>query len=365
MPKFKSPLFPGAAMLAVLFLSGCTHRHQNDPRTDTQLVCLARVEPSRGSERSFTGIVTARIQSNLGFRVPGKITERLVDDGQIVRAGQPLMRIDRTDYAHAITAQTESVAAARARAEQTAADEVRYRGLVATGAASASTYDQLKAAADAARDQLAAAEAQARVAANEGDYTTLSADADGVVVETLAEPGQVVSSGQTVVKLAHAGPREASVNLPEAIDRPTLGSLAKASLYDKSNARYSARLRQLSDSADPLTRTFEARYVLSGDAANAPLGETVTVYLDGSEGNPALEVPLAAVFDSGNGPGVWVFNSQTSSVSWRGVHVLQVGVETATVSDGLHAGDRVVALAPHLLHEGQVVRTEEMKATVR
>jgi RND family efflux transporter MFP subunit len=365
MPKSKSPLFPCAAMLAVLFLSGCTQHHENDPRTEIQLVRLARVESSSASDRSFTGIVTARIQSNLGFRVPGKITERLVDDGQTVRIGQPLMRIDRTDYAHAITAQTESVAAARARAEQTAADEARYRGLVATGAASASTYDQLKAAADAARGQLAAAEAQARVATDEGNYTTLSADADGVVVETLAEPGQVISAGQTVVKLAHAGPREASVNLPETIDRPKLGALAKASLYDKSSTRYSARLRQLSDSADPLTRTFEARYVLGGAAASAPLGETVTVYLDGSKANPALEVPLASVFDSGNGPGVWVFNSQTSSVSWRGVRVLQVGVETAMVSDGLHAGDRVVALAPHLLHEGQVVRTEETRTAAR
>ena len=140
------------------------------------------------------------------------------------------MRIDRTEYAHAITAQIGNVAAAKARVIQTAADEARYRGLVATGAVSKAAYDQAKAAADGARALLSAAEAQLKVAQDEGDYSTLVADADGTVVETLAEPGQVVSTGQPVVKLAHAGPREATVNLPETV-RPAIGSPAQASLY--------------------------------------------------------------------------------------------------------------------------------------
>jgi len=127
------------------------------------------------------------------------------------------MQIDVTDYAHAITNQTQTVAAAKARAVRAAADEVRYRGLVSTGAASASTYDQVKAAADAAKAQLAALEAEEKAARDQGDYSLLVADADGTVVETLAEPGQVVPAGQTVVKLAHAGPREASIYLPETL----------------------------------------------------------------------------------------------------------------------------------------------------
>jgi RND family efflux transporter MFP subunit len=351
--------------LAIVLLSGCAPRHETDPRTETQLVRVASVSTASGSDRAFTGVVTARVQSNLGFRVSGKVTERLVDTGQAVRVGQPLMRIDRTDFTHAITAQVESVAAARAHAEQTAADEARYRGLVSTGAASASTYDQMKAAADAAGNQLAAAEAQARVAKDEGEYTTLVADADGIVVETLAEPGQVVAAGQTVIRLAHAGPREAAVNLPETVERPKLGSVAQAALYSKPGVSFTGRLRQLSDAADPLTRTFEARYVLGGEASKAPLGETVTISLDGSKGISALEVPLASVFDPGSGPGVWILDRQKSSVTFRKVHLLQVGVETATIADGVKEGDHIVALAPHLLHEGQVVRVEEVKAGAR
>jgi len=147
-------------MFLALFGIGCAKHEEKDSRTLPELVRITTASASSRSTQLFTGVVTARVQSDLGFRVSGKITQRLVDVGNSVRAGQPLMRIDMTDYAHAITAQAESVAAAKARADQAAADEARYRGLVATGAVSASTYDQIKAAADAARAQLTAAEAQ-------------------------------------------------------------------------------------------------------------------------------------------------------------------------------------------------------------
>ena len=146
-------------------------------------------------------------------------------------------------------------------------------------------YEQAKAASDTAKAQLAAAEAEARVAENEATYSVLVADADGTVVETLGEPGQVVSAGQTVVRLAQAGPREAVVALPETI-RPAIGSVAEASVYGGDGRRYTAHLRQLSDSADAQTRTYEARYVLDGEAAAAPLGATVTIRL-GKPGKPA------------------------------------------------------------------------------
>lgn len=365
MSRWRSPNLLAINTIAALSLSGCKTHPPSDPRIEPPLVRLAAVQTASGSERAFTGIIAARVQSNLGFRVPGKVIKRLVDTGQLVRLGQPLMRIDRTDYAHAIEAQTEIVAAAKARADQTASDEARYRGLVATGAVSASTYDQIKAAADAARGQLAAAEAQARITKDEGEYTTLFADGEGVVAETLAEPGQVVAAGQTVLKLAHSGPREASVNLPETMPRPTVGSGAQATLYGISSKRYPAHLRQLSDAADPLTRTFEARYVLGGNAARAPLGATVTVYLNAHQSEPFLEVPLGAIFDPGSGPGVWILDPQTSLVSFRKVRIHQLGEELATLSGGVAPGERVVALGAHLLHEGERVRIEDGKAAAR
>src|SRR4051812_15671430 len=347
-----------ALLITVLVasLAGCGHQQEPDPRTQPELVRTLEVGSPSGADPAFTGVVSARVQSNLGFRVPGKITKRLIDTGQSVRAGQLLMTIDRTDYVHAITARAETVIAAKARAVQAAADEARYRGLVKSGAVSASTYDQIKAASDAAQAELAAAKAQEQVARDENDYSQLVADADGVVIETLAEPGQVVAAGQTVVKLAHSGPREAAVNLPETL-RPAIGSTAYATLYG-STMRVPVRLRQLSNAADPQTRTFEARYVLEGAAGKAPLGATVTVQLSGDAGTDTLQIPASSIIDRGKGPGVWVLNQPTSTVSFQPVQVRQLDDELATISGNLRPGQEVVALGVHLLHDGERVRVE-------
>lgn len=341
-----------AVSLVVLTLAGCG-KPESDPRTEAPLVRVAAAQPANAQERGFTGVVAARVQSNLGFRIAGKVTERLVDAGQTVRVGQPLMRIDRTDYQHAIATQAANLAAAKARLDQAVADKVRYSGLVEAGAVSKSTYDQVKSTADGARAQYDAAEAQLKVSRDEGSYTTLIADTDGVVVDTLAEPGQVVAAGQVVVRLAHAGQREAAVALPETL-RPRIGAIATATTYGVAG-RSPAHLRQLSDSADPQTRTFDARFVLDGAAATAPLGATVTLYLS-SEGKGGVTVPLGALDDEGRGPGVWLVNEAASTVSWHAVEIASIGAETAILSKGLSEGARIVALGGHFLNEGQVIR---------
>lgn len=336
-------------------LAGCG-QPEVDPRTRPPLVRIAQAGAAQASGREFTGVVGARVQSDLGFRVGGKVIARLVDAGQTVRRGQPLMRIDASDYGLATQAAASAVDAARARATQTGAEEVRYRDLVSAGAVSASAYDQIKAAAAAARADLSAAQAQARVRRNDAGYTLLVADADGTVVETLAEPGQVVGVGQTVVRLARSGPREAVVALPETV-RPVLGAVAQARTYGGLEGE--ARLRQLSDAADAATRTFEARFVLAGAPAAAPLGSTVTVRLDTPPQRAAMSVPLGAIYDRGRGPGIWIVAGQGKPrVSWRPVRLAAIGDETAVVSGGLRRGERFVSLGAHLLHQGEVVRID-------
>lgn len=343
----------GILGLAAGALAGCG-QSDADPRTAPPLVRIAQAGAAEGSAQAFTGIVGSRVQSDLGFRVGGKVVARLVDAGQAVRRGQPLMRIDPTDYTLAAQAAAGTVAAARARAVQASADEQRYRDLVSAGAVSASAYDQAKAAALSARAQLSAAEAQARVSRNDAGYTVLVADADGTVAETLAEPGQVVAAGQTVVRLARSGPREAIIALPETL-RPALGTEAEARTYG--GLAETARLRQLSDAADPATRTFEARFVLSGAPATAPLGSTVTVRLGAPGQAAAIAVPLGAIHDRGKGPGVWVVEGGNSpKVSWRAVRLAAIGDERATVTAGLRRGERFVALGAHMLHQGQPIR---------
>ncbi|MBA4285033.1 MAG: efflux RND transporter periplasmic adaptor subunit [Xanthomonadaceae bacterium] len=343
-----------------LLLGGC-HETPADPRQLPPKVRVAQVAAPTAPEHRFTGVVTARVQSDLGFRVPGKVVERLVDSGETVKRGQPLMRIDVADLQLDRSARRAAVEAARARAEQAAADELRYRGLVEYGAISVLAHAQSKTAALAAAAELKATEAQAEVSANATDYTVLRADADGVVVDTLAEPGQVVAAGQPVIRLARNGDREARVDLPETL-RPDIGSTARARLYGDAQKVIGARLRQLSAAADPATRTYEARYALAAEAARAPLGATVTLQINDPNAGASASVPLSAITDQGQGPGVWIIEAdadQEAVVAWRPVTIASLGEESASLSAGLAGGDRFVALGAHLLHAGDRVRLDE------
>jgi RND family efflux transporter MFP subunit len=341
-------------MAMALMAGGCSKPVVKDPRVQTPRVETFEAQAGGSNKRTFTGIVEARVQSDLGFRVGGKILERSVNMGQRVHKGQVLMRIDSVDLKLSLAAQQANVEAARAKYIQTQADETRFAGLVKNGAVSRQEYDHARAALDSAKAQLEASEAQARASNNSSEYAVLLADADGVIVRTLSEPGQVVAAGQTVIQLAHDGPREALINLPEGV-RPDLGTTASARLYGKEQI-YPAKLRELSEAADPASRTFEARYVLEGDAATAPLGSTITITLvtEQKSGSKSVRVPVGAVYDRGSGPGVWIVGAK-SEVKFRSITIASIRQEEVVVSHGVDAGEKVVALGAHLLHEGQVI----------
>lgn len=341
-------------LTVALMAGGSSKPAVKDPRLQSPKVEIFAAQAVGRARRTFTGIVEARVQSDLGFRVGGKILERSVNMGQRIQKGQVLMRLDAVDLNLSLAAQQANVEAVRAKYTQTKADEARFAALVKSGAVSRQEYDQARAALDSAKAQLDAAEAQARVSNNSSEYAVLLADADGVIVRTLSEPGQVVAAGQTVIQLAHDGPREALINLPEGV-RPDLGTTALARLYG-GDQLYPARLRELSDAADPASRTFAARYVLEGDAAAAPLGSTVTITLvtKRNTGDDFTQVPVGAIHDRGSGPGVWIVDDK-SEVKFRSVTIASIGKEEVVVSGGVQAGEKVVALGAHLLHEGQVV----------
>ena len=309
-------------------------------------------------DAEYTGVIHARTESDLGFRVPGKIIAKLVKAGDHVRRGQALMRLDPTDLRLAAKAARAAVEAAGAQNTRALADELRLRRLVAIKAVSAQEYDQAKAAADATTAQLNAAVDDARQRENQAGYAVLKADGDGVIMEVPADVGQVVGAGTLVVRLAHEGPREAVVNLPEG-DMQRARSAATASLYAAPGRTFPAKLRELSAMADPLTRTYQARYILGGAGKNAPLGATVTIRLDGDRARgavPLYEIPVGALYDGGTGTSVWVINPATSTVSRRPVAVAKLGSETALVSAGLKPGERILALGVDLVREGERVR---------
>jgi RND family efflux transporter MFP subunit len=342
------------AGLVALGLASC----HKDVTTTSQARKVAYFVAANGADgtKTYTGVIHARTESSLGFRVAGKIVKRLADPGDKVKAGQPLMRIDATDYALALNAANADVEAAMARKVQATADEVRLKNLLVTGAVSKQAYEQVKATADAASAQLLAAQAQARVSRNQADYAVLVADADGVVMDVVADVGQVVSAGQTVVTLAKNGAREAVVDIPEA-SLANLGKQVSAYLYSDPNTTFSAKLREISSAADPLTRTYQARYILSGNGEQAPLGATVSVRIAQKQDDAATntDAPIGALIDKGQGTNVWIVDPANSTVHLRPVTVRSLGEEIATISAGIKPGEKVVAFGAQLLKEGEKV----------
>ncbi|MCX7150098.1 MAG: efflux RND transporter periplasmic adaptor subunit [Rhodocyclales bacterium] len=338
-----TPIF----LLAVL-LAGCSEPPPPAaaPKLVRTLIVGAGDTATDGAQRSYSGEVRARIETTLGFRVAGKIVERRVDAGMAVKAGQVLARIDPADAALQLTQ-------AEAQRALAAADLARYRDLKAKNYISVSALDARETA-------FKAADAQAQLAKNQAAYTTLVADKSGVIGQVLAEPGQVVSAGQAVFRLAPDGEREIAVAFPEGeVSRFKLGQAAEVSFWATPGAAakpLAGRLREVSPVADPVTRTYAARVSLKDADPLLPLGLTATVrFPSATLGATRLLVPLSAIFQKGNQPAVWRVGAD-STVTLQAVTVAAFTDRGAVVTGGLTGGEQIVAAGANLLTAGEKVR---------
>ncbi|OHC62811.1 MAG: hypothetical protein A2040_02225 [Rhodocyclales bacterium GWA2_65_19] len=316
------------------------------PKLVRTLIVGAGATAVDGAQRSYSGEVRARIETTLGFRVAGKIVERRVDLGQAVKAGQVLARLDPTDAG----LQATQAEAQRALA---AADVARYRDLKAKNYISASALDARETA-------FKAAEAQAQLAKNQASYTTLVADRNGVIGQVLAEPGQVVSVGQAVFRLAPDGEREIAVALPEGeVSGFKLGQAAEVTFWAAGGATgkpLTGRLREISPVADPVTRTYAARVSLKDADPLLPLGMSATVrFPSGAPGASSLMVPLTAIFQKGNQPAVWKVGADNTA-NLQAISIAAYTDGGAVVSGGLVGGEQIVAAGVNLLTSGEKLR---------
>jgi RND family efflux transporter MFP subunit len=349
-----SPIL-GAALMAVA-LAGC-----DKPAAQTQsaperpvFVVRAHFAPAV-APRTLVGVVKARVESNLGFRVAGKIAKRLVDSGARVKAGDPLATLDETDWKLQLQQAEAALSAARAARDQAVAERQRVAELRGKGWSTASDLDKARAAADQASGAYVQAERAVTLQQNALSYATLLADADGIVTATMAEPGQVVVAGQAVITLAHAGDREADVSVPETLLERLRTGVASVSLWSRPGKAYAARLRELTPSANAATRTYPARFTIENAGREIELGMTATVTITDAADAVAL-LPLAAILDEGKGPTVFVVDPTSNALMRRAVTVKGYDAQQVIISAGLTEGDEVVALGVQKLHEGEVVR---------
>src|SRR5436190_2912111 len=347
-------------LAALLILAGCEANTAPALKSERP-VQIQRVSfESADSARDFVGVVRARYETDLGFRVAGKIVTRIVNVGDRVAVGDVVARLDPEDLRLQVQSAEAELAAASSNLAQAAADFERYSKLKASGWASLADFDRKKAASDEAQGRLDRAQRALDLAHNQLTYADLKADADGVITATLAEQGQVVAVGQAVARLAHRGEKEALIALPETWLTEARKSKAIVRLWADRDRSFEARLRELAPQADPATRTYAARFTIENPDDTVAFGMTATVTLTQAVDAKVAKLPLSAILNRGSGPAVYVVDS-SGTLTLRPVTVVSFAEDAALVTSGIADGDEVVTLGVHKLDAGLKVRTVEAR----
>lgn len=307
--------------------------------------------------RTFSGTVRARVESNLGFRVPGKILERRVNAGDTVAAGQVVARLDDKDLRLAEDAARAAVAAAKTRLAVARDALGRAQALLPKGYTPKALLDQRKLEADAAQSALEAAESQARQAANATRYAVLKADKGGIVSAVHAEAGQVVAAGTPVITLAEAGETEVALAVPEQdVARLQPGAPVALHLWANDAAKAQGTIREIAGQADPALRTYAVRVSVSSPPAAMRLGMTATATLHLGSQTPHVTVPVTALTQVEGRDAVFVAARDTSTVAPRVVTTGGVTGSGVKIVSGLRPGDIVVTGGVQFLTPGKKVR---------
>lgn len=346
------------ALAALPLMSGCQAETASAPQLRRPVQVTRVAFTSREKARDFVGVIRARYETDLGFRVAGKIVARPVNAGDRVSAGDVIARLDPADLKLQVESAEAEWNAASTNLAQASAELARYTTLKARGFASIADFDRKQAAKAEADGRLERARRALDLARNQLGYAELKADADGVITATLAEPGQVVTIGQAVVRLARRGEREALVALPETSLAEARQAKATVRLWTEPDRSFAAKLRELSPQADPATRTYAARFTLTDPDDTVVLGMTATVQLVRAADQPSIRLPLAAILNRGDGPSVFVV-TDADALALRPVQVASFNEETAFVTAGLRPGETVVTLGVQKLTAGAKVRTIE------
>jgi RND family efflux transporter MFP subunit len=363
--RFPSKIALGAVGLGALAVIGVLVVNGTSGTPRTAIIAPAarparvmRVEYRHTAQTLLlAGTVAPRIESTLGFRVAGKIVKRAVDVGTVVKAGQLIAELDPSDYRLAVENARAVLASADSDYQRAKADHERYLALRGTAAFMAQTMDTRQATAGTALGRLEQAKSQLSSAENNLSYTELRADADGVVTAVQAEVGQVMAQGQAVVRIARLDELEILVGVPEQrLEAVRQASNASFELWSESGHRYAARLRELSPSADPVTRTYPARFSVIEKPSFIGMGMTATLSFERPNTQPVAEVPLSAIFQQGAQPAVWVVDRDTGIVALRPVTIARWRDETAAISGGVKDGETIATAGVHKLEAGQKVR---------
>lgn len=325
------------------------------PAQPVQVMTVAHV--LQADSATFTGTVRPRHEAALGFRIGGKLVERLVEVGDNVTAGQVLARLDDADVLLDLSTAEAEVEAARIALARAEADTARARDLFDRGHVAQAALDAAESGLAEAQARLDRGERRAEQTANALDYTELRADADGVVTATAGEAGQVLPAGQPVVTVAETGAPDIVFALPEQ-DRPRLeAAVATGVLWGAEDRPYPLVLRDVSPDVEPQGRTYRVRMTIGDVDAAVTFGRTATVTLAEPEGEAVVMLPPAALMDDGGGTVVWrVAGDRVEAVP---VTIAAFWADRVAVTGALADGDAVVSLGAYRIDPDRPVRIVE------
>ena len=350
-----SGLIATGMAVGALSLQGCSDP-ESENKAPARPALVAQPLSADASQDVFPGEVRARYEPELGFRIGGKISQRLVDVGDRVSEGTVLAKLDTDDVSLKLDAVRAQMASAQADHNLASSELERYRELMERNVISRSQFDSFESRYDASVAQLRQARANLKVARNQADYASLKAPRDGVIAQRLAEAGQVVAAGQAVFVLAVDGDREVRIDLPEQdVGRFKIGMPVAIELWSRPGQVFEGKIRELSPAADPRSRTFEARVAFENMDVGADLGQSARVFVSGADNAGVLSIPLSALTAEEGETYVWVVNPDALTLHKTPVEVGPYQEQVVPVLSGLQPQDWVVTAGMHLLREGQAV----------
>ena len=351
----RKPFVAALILLPAFALAGCGKKTEAESKPSRPVLVAAVKYQPESPARSFVGTIKPRVETDIGFRVPGKVAKRLVEVGQTVEIGQPLATLDEVDLQLQAEQSVAEFTAATGVLGQASAAEGRANELRAKGWSTQAQVDQAKASADEARARLNRAERSVTLTKNSLSYATLLADTRGVVTATLIDPGQVVASGQTAVRVARFGEKEAVVAIPETLVGRAKDGSASVSLWSEPGKKYAAKLREIAPNADPATRTYLAKFSLREADDKVSLGMTATLTLADPTTERVARLPLSSLFSQGTNPSLYTVNDN-GDVALKPVKVKAYESNDVIISGGVDEGAKVVVLGVQKLDPAQKAR---------
>jgi RND family efflux transporter MFP subunit len=342
-------------ILAALTLGGCGDR--KEPEALVRPVrSLVVTGGSSTQSATYTAEIRSRYETDLSFQVGGKLVRRDVDVGATVKNGQLLAQLDQTDQQLGVDAARGAVPAAQSDLDRSRSEEARYRDLLERGLTTRAQYQAQQTAVRSSEAKLSQATAELRLAQQRLGYTTLRATQDGVVTRVMVEVGSVVAAGQRAISVARPSELEAVFDVPDMrIGEVNTGGSVIINPLSGENVAWAGRVREISPSADPVTRTYQVRTSIVNPPATLRLGMTVSVTLPLVGGVPDVQLPATALFQKDGKPAVWIIK-EDGSVDLRAVAVARYDTDNVYIAEGIRTGERVVTAGVHRLAPGDKVK---------